>query len=57
MVEVYDFDEDMINGIGGNNMVIQLVMDGMKLQVCSLGFLDGCDVIFMVDEMIYGGVN
>ncbi|NRB50100.1 MAG: DUF11 domain-containing protein [Saprospiraceae bacterium] len=57
MVEEYDFDEDMINGTGGNNMAIQLVMDGMKLQACNPGFLDGRDAILMADQMTYGGVN
>ncbi len=57
MVEQYDFDEDMIHGTGGNNMAIQLVMDGMKLQACNPGFLDGRDAILMADEMTYDGAN
>lgn len=31
-------------------------MDGMKFQVCSLGFEDGCDVIFVVDVFNYDGI-
>ncbi|MBV6652767.1 MAG: M36 family metallopeptidase, partial [Mameliella sp.] len=56
-VEEYGWDPDLINGTGGNNMAIQLVMDGMKLQSCSPGFFDGREAIFMADELNYDGVH
>ena len=31
-VEKYGFDDDFLNGNGGNNRVMQLVTDGLKLQ-------------------------
>ncbi|HMQ48735.1 MAG TPA: M36 family metallopeptidase [Saprospiraceae bacterium] len=55
MTDLYGFDADLINGTGGNNMAIQLVMDGMKLQACSPGFLDGRDAILMADQLNYDG--
>lgn len=57
MVEQYDFDEDLVKGTGGNNMAVQLVMDGLKLQACNPGFIDGRDAILKADEMTYGGAN
>jgi len=57
MVDEYGFDPDLVNGKGGNNMAVQLVMDGMKLQPCSPGFLDGRDAILKADIANYAGVN
>ncbi len=57
MVEKYGFDEDIYNGTGGNNKAIQLVMDGMKLQPCSPGFVDGRDALLAADLANNGGAN
>lgn len=56
-VEVYGFDEDMYNGTGGNNIAIQLVMDGMKLQSCDPGFVDGRNAIIVADVLNNGGIH
>jgi extracellular elastinolytic metalloproteinase len=42
---------------GGNNLAIQLVVDGMKFQPCSPGFVDGRDAILAADEALTGGEN
>ena len=42
---------------GGNNLAIQLVMDGMKLQPCRPGFVDGRNAILLADEQLTGGEN
>ena len=39
---------------GGNNLAMQLVMDGMKLQACSPGFVDGRDAILAADDLLTG---
>ncbi|WP_299223065.1 T9SS-dependent M36 family metallopeptidase [uncultured Aquimarina sp.] len=39
------FDPDLYNGTGGNNLAMQLVIDGLKLQACNPGFVDGRDAI------------
>ncbi len=57
MIDVYGYDQDLINGTGGNNKTIQLVMDGMRLQVCSPGFVDSRDAILQADELNYAGAN
>ncbi|NNE28356.1 MAG: T9SS type A sorting domain-containing protein, partial [Saprospiraceae bacterium] len=55
--EQYDFDADLMNGSGGNNLAVQLVMDGMKIQDCLPGFIEGRDGILTADQILTGGVN
>lgn len=57
MVDVYGYDSDLLNGTGGNNKTIQLVMDGMAIQTCSPGFVDGRDAILQADELANNGAN
>ena len=56
-IDAYGVDADLYNGTGGNNMAIQLMMDGLKLQPCSPGFVDGRDAILRADTLNYGGAN
>ncbi len=42
---------------GGNNLALQLVTDGLKLQPCSPGFVDGRDAIMAADLALTGGAN
>jgi hypothetical protein len=56
-IDEYGFDPDIYEGEGGNNMALQLVMDGLKLQRCSPGFIDGRDAILEADEIANGGAN
>ncbi len=55
LVDKYGFDPDLVNGTAGNNRAIRLVMDGMKLQPCSPGFIDGRNAIFAADDINYNG--
>lgn len=57
LIDEYGFDPDIYDGIGGNNIAMRLVTEGMKLQPCRPGFVDGRDAIIAADELIYGGVN
>lgn len=57
MVDLYGWDADFINGDGGNNMAIQLIMDGMKFQACEPGFISGRDAILAADTSNYGGAH
>ncbi|MFT4533267.1 MAG: hypothetical protein ACJA1A_001787 [Saprospiraceae bacterium] len=56
-IDEYGFDPDIYNGTGGNNKAMQLVMEGMKLQPCSPGFVDGRDAILEADMMLNGGAH
>ncbi|MCB0705002.1 MAG: M36 family metallopeptidase [Saprospiraceae bacterium] len=53
----YGWSADIYDGTAGNNMAIQLVIDGMKIQPCNPGFVDGRDAILAADEVLYGGAN
>jgi hypothetical protein len=57
LVDKYGFDEDIYNGTGGNNKAIQLVIDGLKLQPCSPGFVDARNAILKADSINNGGAN
>lgn len=53
----YGFDGDLYNGTGGNNVGLQLVIDGMKLQPANPTFLEARDAILQADQNRYGGAN
>ena len=55
LIDEVGFDADPYTGTGGNNIAMHLVMDGLKLQPCAPGFVDGRDAILMADELYYGG--
>jgi len=57
LIDVYGYDDDMYNGTGGNNIAMQLVIDGLKLQACNPTFIDGRDAILAADEANYEGAN
>ncbi|MCZ4317886.1 T9SS-dependent M36 family metallopeptidase [Aequorivita viscosa] len=57
LIDEHGFDADLYNGTGGNNISMQLVLDGMKLQPCSPGFIDGRDAILEADLIANGGAN
>ena len=56
-IDKYGFDPDMYNGNGGNNKVMKLVIDGLKLQPCGPGFIDGRNAILAADMATTGGVD
>src|SRR6056297_3311339 len=47
LIDTYGYDADLINGAAGNNIALQLVTEGMKLQPCNPGFVDGRDAILL----------
>ena len=57
LIDEHGFDADIYHGTGGNNIAMQLVIDGMKLQGCSPGFEDGRDAIIAADLAANGGAN
>jgi hypothetical protein len=40
---------------GGNAIALRLVSEGMRLQPCSPGFIDGRNAILKADTLLYGG--
>ena len=54
-VDLYGFDPDYKNTESGNYKAIKIVIDGLMLQPCRPGFVDGRDAIMEADMMNYGG--
>lgn len=50
-------DPDLYNGSGGNNIAMKLIIEGLKLQPCSPGMIDGRDAILLADQLLYGGIH
>ncbi len=57
LIDKYGYDEDIANGNGGNNIALQLVTDGLKLQPCSPTFVEMRDAILMADQINNNGEN
>lgn len=59
LIKEYAFDPDIYNATGtaGNLVAAQLVMDGLKIQPCSPGFVDGRNAILLADTINSGGIN
>jgi hypothetical protein len=59
LVDRYGYNADVYGDwtTGGNNLALQLVMDGMKFQPCLPGFVDGRDAILTADGALTGGAN
>lgn len=51
----YGYDDNKYSGNGGNNKIMRLVLDGIKLQPCSPTFVSGRDAILAADQAITGG--
>ncbi|HLP94644.1 MAG TPA: M36 family metallopeptidase [Saprospiraceae bacterium] len=57
MIEKYGYDADINNTNSGNYRAMQLVVDGMKMQPCNPGFIDGRNAIMMADIINYNGAD
>ncbi|MBI5759550.1 MAG: M36 family metallopeptidase, partial [Planctomycetales bacterium] len=57
LIDKYGFSSDFYHGTGGNNLALQLVMDGLKLQGTNPSYLDGRDAILAADVALTGGQN
>ena len=59
MIDTYGYNPDIYAdwSTGGNNLAFQLVIDGLKLQPCGPGFVDGRDAILTADMALTGGQN
>ena len=49
------FDSDLVDGTGGNNLTMQLVIDAMKLMGAEPSFLDARDALLTADTILTGG--
>lgn len=57
-VAKYGYDADIYNGTGGNNKVMRLVLDALKLQACNTAsFISSRDNLFAADQATTGGAD
>lgn len=54
-VNKYGYDANMYTGTGGNNKVLRLVIDALKLQPCNPSFVSGRNAIIAADQATTGG--
>jgi len=57
LVDAWGFSPNVWTGIGGNNQILQDVVDGMKLQPCNPNFVDARNAILTADAINWGGQN
>lgn len=57
LVNKYGFNPDIKGSTGGNNISLNLVIQGMKMGVPNPGFVDGRNAILQADDALYGGQN
>ncbi|PIF44036.1 putative secreted protein (Por secretion system target) [Chryseobacterium sp. 52] len=57
-IEKYGYNSDVLaSATSGNAKVLQLVVNGLKLQACSPTFIDGRDAILQADAVGNGGID
>ena len=54
-INKYGYDNNKYSGSGGNNKLMRIVLDGIKLQPCSPTFVDARNAIIAADQAITGG--
>ena len=54
----YGYDADIYNGTGGNNKVMRLALDALKLHACNTAsMISGRDKLFAADQATTGGAD
>lgn len=56
-INKYGYDDNKYTGTGGNNKLMRVVLDGIKLQPCSPTFVSGRDAILAADQALTGGAD
>ncbi|MBT2559532.1 T9SS-dependent M36 family metallopeptidase [Hymenobacter sp. ISL-91] len=51
LIAKHGYNADLKASTGGNNIALQLVIDGLKLQPCRPGFIDGRNAILKADSV------
>lgn len=57
LIDKHGYSSDLVHGNAGNNLALQLVMDGLKLQGANPSFLAARDAILAADAVRTGGQN
>jgi hypothetical protein len=51
------FDGNPVGGTGGNNVALQIVVDGLKLQDCSPSYIDAREAVLDAEQLLTGGAH
>ena len=54
-IQKYGYNDDKYTGTGGNNKVMRLVLDAIKLEPCGPSFIDARDALIAADNATTGG--
>lgn len=57
LIRDFGFNPNLYTGSAGNNIALRLVLEGMKLQPCSPGYIDARDAILLADDILYGSAH
>jgi PKD repeat protein len=57
LIDLYGFSNNPDDAAAGNNIALNLVIEGMKLQPCNPGFLDARDAIMTAEALLYNNVH
>lgn len=56
-IDKYGYDPNIYTGTGGNNKVMRLVLDAIKLDGCAPSFITARDAIIAADQATTGGAD
>lgn len=56
-INKYGFDSNIYTGVGGNNKVMRLVLDGLKLQGCSPNVVSARNALFAAEQATSNGID
>ncbi|WP_394760226.1 T9SS-dependent M36 family metallopeptidase [Flavobacterium sp.] len=56
-IAAHGYDSNIYSGTGGNNKVMKLVLDAIKLDGCDPSFISARDAIIAADQASNGGAN
>jgi Fungalysin metallopeptidase (M36)/Secretion system C-terminal sorting domain/PA domain len=56
-IDKYGFDPNLYTGNGGNNKVMKLVLDAIKIDGCNPTMITGRDALIQADQITTGGQN
>ena len=57
-IGVYGYDDNIYTGTGGNNRVMRLALDALKLEACNTdGIVNARDKLFAADQATTGGLD
>jgi hypothetical protein len=57
LVQLQGASGNMVSGNGGENTVLRLLIQALKLQTCNAGLVDARDALLLADQQLFAGAN